>query len=413
MKISILSIGDEICIGQIVNTNAAWIAEQFTNAGAQIIFHSIIPDNKAFIKSEIYRLWDFSDVVISTGGLGPTHDDITKIALTELFNDKLELSEKALKQVKKFFEKRDKKLTKRNKEQAMLPSKCKIVSNPLGTAPGMRFERKGKLLYALPGVPDEMKAMINETILPALLPNISSDTQKFYKTFNSCGIAEASLADIINAENTFDKSVSVAYLPGIRGTRIRFGIEENDSLKALEIFKKLEKQLYDKAADFIVGVGEKNILHAVTDLLIKQKLTVATAESCTAGLLGAEFTKLPGSSAYYKGGFQVYSNEAKMNLLNVAKDTLDQNGAVSAETAIEMAASIRKKFGSNYGISITGIAGPGGGTDDKPVGTVWIGIANERDTSAHKFNFGSDRLHNRELSVTYSLYLLYRMIKDK
>jgi nicotinamide-nucleotide amidase len=412
MKISILSIGDEICIGQVVNTNAAWIAEEFTKQGASIIFHSIIPDNFSFIKSEIYRLWDFSDVIISTGGLGPTHDDITKKALTELFNDKLEFNTKAYAQLEEFFKKRNKKITKRNKEQAMLPSKCEAIINPVGTASGMKFKRKGKLLYALPGVPSEMRAIINESIMNELLPKIKNDINRYYKTFHTAGIAEAPLADLLDVENTFEKNVSIAFLPNLRGVRLRFGIEATKDEDVAKIFANVKQKLHIKIDDYLVGEDDIDITKAVHNLITEKKKTVAVAESCTAGLLGAEFTKLPGSSAFFKGGYQVYSNESKIEVLGVSGKTIEKHGAVSEKTAIEMAEKAKKKFNSDFGISVTGIAGPEGGTDEKPVGTVWIAIADKKETVARKYNFGSTRDKNRELSVSYALYMLYKKLKD-
>lgn len=411
MKISILSIGDEICIGQIVNTNAAWIADTFTRQGAQIIFHSIIPDKFSFIKSEVYRLWDFSDVIISTGGLGPTHDDITKKALTELFNDELKFNQKAYDQLNLFFKKRGKTITERNKEQAYLPSKCDILINPVGTASGMKFKRKSKLLYALPGVPSEMEAIIKETILPELLPKIKTDIKRFYKTFQTCGIPEAPLADLIDVENSYSNNISVAYLPGFRGVRMRFGVEETNEENALKTFESIRKNLLTKANDYIVGEDDNNITHAVKDLMLMKESTVAVAESCTAGLLGAELTKLPGSSSFFKGGAIVYSNSSKEKILKVKKETIEKYGAVSEQTAIELADNARKKFNSDFGLSITGIAGPDGGTDDKPVGTVWIGISSKNKSNAKLHQFGSTRERNRELSVTSALYMLYKMLK--
>lgn len=412
MNISILTIGDEILIGQIINTNAAWLAEQFTLNGFPVLFHSVVPDNESFIKSEVYRLWEWSDVIVATGGLGPTHDDITKKALTKLFNDKLVFSEKTFEQIKMFFKNRGREITERNKDQAMVPSLCQVLNNPLGTAPGMKFEKKGKLLYSLPGVPREMKAITTESIIPELLKLENNSKKRYYKTFHTCGIPESTLADLIDAENTLDSSISLAYLPGIRGVRMRFGTDQENQNDANNTFNNLRKHIIEKAEKYLVGEDENNILNSVAGLLKKHGKTVAVAESCTAGILGAEFTSLSESSAYFLGGFQVYSNESKENILHVRKHTIEKYGAVSEETAIEMAENIRTKFDSDFGISITGIAGPDGGTEDKPVGTVWIGISSEKNTKAKKFNFGSDRNTNRQLSVTYSLFELFQELKS-
>lgn len=410
MIVSILTIGDEICIGQVTNTNAAWIAEQFTLNGAQVLFHSVIPDNLTFIKSEVYRLWEYSDVIIATGGLGPTHDDITKKALLKLFNDKLIFSEIAYKNIEKFFKARGREITERNRDQAMLPSQCVVIPNPVGTASGMKFERKGKLLYSLPGVPIEMKTIITESILPELLDKMNSGKRKYFKTFHTCGIPESTLADLIDVENNFEKSVSIAFLPSLRGVRLRFGIEKANQSDANRQFNDIKNILIEKANDFIVGEDNENLVHTIHQLLIKNNKTISVAESCTAGLLGAELSSISGSSKYFLGGVQTYSNNAKISLLNISDDLLNTFGAVSKETAIEMARNVRLKFNSDFGLSITGIAGPEGGTIDKPVGTIWIGISDTIETVAIKYNFGSTRTTNRDLSVTYALYMLFKKL---
>ncbi len=410
MTISILTIGDEICIGQIVNSNAAWLAEQCTQRGWRVAAHSVIGDTLPVIVAEIDRLLASSDVLLVTGGLGPTHDDLTRDALAVYFNDTLERNEEAFAVLKQRLEMRGREVTPRQISQVIIPTKSRPLFNDKGTAPGLRMERDGKLLFAMPGVPSEMKYLTASYVFPELETREAVHTVLF-STLQTAGIIESSLADLIGSPDSFLEGQELAFLPSTAGVRLRVGITAESREKAQEIMERIEAHLYKSAGAYIYGRGGDTLAGAIGTMLSTAGHTVAVAESCTGGLLGAAFTETPGSSAYFMGGVQVYSNEAKMKMLGVPAEILNTAGAVSRETAELLAANVRTLFGTDYGIGITGIAGPDGGTPEKPVGTVWLSLADANGVQAVRFLFGNDRRVNRELSVTNALWMLYRALQ--
>lgn len=413
MNVSILTIGDEICIGQIVNTNAAWIASQVTQLGANVKQHSAVSDELNEINAEFDRLLKSSDVVLVTGGLGPTHDDITRTALCEYFHDELVFHEPTFEYLKERYARRGVELSERNKFQAMLPSTCEVLKNSRGTAPGMLFKKDKKILVSMPGVPNEMKGIMKDHVLPLLKELMAhSDSVTVFKTLLTNGIPESNLADLLGDTNEFLKGATLAFLPSYQGVRLRIGSTTESFLKGNEEIARVEKHIRQKAGKYIYGEGDQNLALAVGNLLKEKNKTVALAESCTGGLLGAALTDAAGSSQYFMGSIICYSNEAKIELLNVPAETILNNGAVSCEVAEELAKNVRLRFKTDYGISITGIAGPGGGTTEKPVGTVWIGIADENSVKAQKFIFGQERMVNRELSVGAALGILLKALKN-
>jgi nicotinamide-nucleotide amidase len=414
-KITLLTIGDEICIGQIANTNSAWISEKCTKLGAKVICHSVIRDNKEDMISEINRLIKISDLLIITGGLGPTHDDITKPVLTEYFDDKLEIDKDTLAHLEEMFRERGYKLTERNKGQALIPSKAKVLINNVGTAPGLLFENDNKFVIALPGVPTEMMSIMSEFVLPLIKKKISErkDNAILYKTYYTTGITESNLADIIGETSEFLQGGSLAFLPSYMGVRLRIGIEEKNIKSAVKKLNTIEKQLYEKAERFIIGDDEDSLISKVAEILKSKRKTVSVAESCTGGLLGAELTSVSGSSAYFNGGAIVYSNDIKEKILDVDRQILIKFGAVSKEVAMQLAKNVRLKFNTDFGIGITGIAGPTGGTAEKPVGMVWISIADSKQIHAKKYLFGKDRYMNRQRAVGTALALLLKELKAK
>ncbi len=412
MTISILTIGDEICIGQIVNSNAAWLSEQCTQRGWRVAAHSVVGDTLAVIVAEIDRLLSFSDVLLVTGGLGPTHDDLTRDALALYFNDVLERNEEAFAVLKQRLELRGREVTPRQITQVIIPSTSRPLFNDRGTAPGLRMERDGKLLFAMPGVPYEMQYLSATYVFPELEAKGQGRTVLF-STLQTAGVIESSLADLIGSPAEFLEGQELAFLPSTAGVRLRVGVTAENRAEAEEIMQRIEAHLYKTAGRYIYGRGSDTLASTVGTMLIAAGQKVAVAESCTGGLLGAAFTETPGSSAYFIGGVQVYSNEAKMKLLNVPADVLSTVGAVSKETAELLAAHVRTLFNTEYGMGITGIAGPDGGTPDKPVGTVWISLADANGVQAVRFMFGNDRRINRELSVTNALWMLYRALQQR
>jgi nicotinamide-nucleotide amidase len=412
-NISILSIGDELCIGQTVNTNASWMSNKLLPTGAFILTHSVIRDDKETIISEIHRLSRISNLIIITGGLGPTHDDITKKVICEYFDDELELNEEVLDKLKNWFEKRGRDFYKRHELQAMLPKKAKILPNEVGTAQGMLFEEKNFSLISLPGVPREMRFIVENSIVNYVKDQIAISNSKvqIYRTIKTVGIAESDLAELIG-DLGFLGDISLAFLPSYKGIRLRIGLS-GDNRESVEMkLLNAENELIAKIGKYLLSRGDEDLSKAIGNLLIKKNLTISVAESCTGGLLGANITDIPGSSNYFLGGVISYSNEAKTSELGIPDQVLNIYGAVSEETAILMAKSVREKFSSSFGISITGVAGPGGGSEIKPVGTVWIGLSDEYDSFAKKFVFSKDRQINRELSVGYALTLLFNRIRN-
>lgn len=413
MKISILTIGDEICIGQVANTNAVWIAENCTKVGGRVIRHTTVGDVASEMKSELDNLLDISDMVIITGGLGPTHDDITKPVLTEYFNDTLVYNSQAFDNVSKFLVQRNIPITEKNTALAYLPSKCKPLWNNIGTASGMLFKENDKTVISLPGVPREMKSIMTDYVIPLIEEQIKSENSEIilFRTFQTTGIPESTLADKIGDVSLFlDETSSLAFLPSYKGVRLRVGVIGDTYFQATKKLESASDFILSKVAKYIYSQGEATLSSVIGKLLSERKETISIAESCTGGLLSAELTANPGSSKYFIGSVIAYNNQVKINEIGVSKDTLDKYGAVSSETAIELAENIRAKYKTDYSLSITGIAGPDGGTEYKPVGTVWIGFSSNEETISVKYSLGDDRAIIRERAVSSALTLLYRKL---
>ncbi|MDT3737915.1 MAG: competence/damage-inducible protein A [Candidatus Kapabacteria bacterium] len=414
MKFSILTVGDEICIGQVINTNAAWIADKLTSIGYSAFLHSTVPDESEIMKSELDRLVNSSDVIVITGGLGPTHDDITKSVLIEYFDDKLIIDIETEQNLEKSFLSRKWIMSEKNRAQALIPSKSKALKNIVGTAPGLLFELGQKLVLSLPGVPAEMRSIFENEFMAIAVEHFqkySNDVQ-LYLTIKTAGIPESKLADLIGLPTDFPNSATLAYLPAAATVRLRIGSKSDTYKKAQEYLNEMKNYIIEKAGKYIIGYGNDSLQSVVGNLLRDKKLIISVAESCTGGMLGAAFTEIAGSSEYFKGGIIAYSNEVKRDFLKVHPKTLESFGAVSKQTAIEMAYNVRVYFDTDIGLSITGIAGPDGGTDDKPVGTVWIGISYLNETNAYEYRLGNDRSLNRERAVTKALELIRNKVND-
>ncbi len=415
MNISLLTIGDEICIGQVLNTNASWIADECTKLGAKVNYHSTVGDNEPDITSELDRLLYVTDMVIITGGLGPTHDDITKEVLAEYFNDILVLSEPTLLHIESLLTNRGITITENSRKVAMLPTKCNLLRNMLGTAPGMLFDIGEKYVISLPGVPFEMKYIMSDSVLPFISEKIKDEGDKIvvYKVLQTAGISESVLAELIGDSSAFLNGCTLAFLPSYKGVRLRIGSESDNKVECNQKIKIVSDYIYSKAEKFIIGEADDSLASVCGKLLKSQGKTVSFAESCTGGLLSGEMTSIPGSSEYFQGSVITYSNEMKQQMLDINPETLTMKGAVSEETAIEMAHNVREKFKTTIGISITGIAGPDGGTTEKPVGTVWIGYSDQLKSIAIKFKFGGDRIINRNRAVSAALNLLFKKLKNQ
>lgn len=411
MHAEIINIGDELLIGQVINTNASWMAQELNAIGIDIVKVTVISDKKEAIIQNIDTALKNNDIVLITGGLGPTNDDITKFTLCEYFGSKLVFDENNYKRIKNLFALRGFEVTELNRQQAEVPDNCKVIPNLNGTASGMWFDKNGKILISMPGVPFEMKTMMSDYIIPELSKNISIQIK--HKTIHIQGIGESFLADLIKDwEAELHKSISLAYLPQPGLIRLRLTakgskIENLDLIIENEV-KKLQKLI----PDLIFGYDDDSLEKVVGNLLLKNKKTVSTAESCTGGYLSHLITSIPGSSAYYKGSIISYSNEVKADLLKVNEETLIKYGAVSKETVEEMAKGALKVLKTNYSIAVSGIAGPDGGTTEKPIGLIWIAVASENKVIAEKFLHGEDRGRNIRKAALSALNMLRKLIQS-
>jgi len=408
LSAKIISVGNEILIGQITNTNATFICEKLFSVNIGVRKIVSIGDLEKDLFDELSDSEKFYDITIITGGLGPTSDDITKSVLVEFFNDKLVFNEKIFENIENIFKSRNIKTPVINKEQAMVPSDAKIIWNRLGTAPGFCFEKNDKLFIALPGVPYEMEEMMNNSVIPMITEKFVDKVEFIQKskTFLTIGISESSLAELIGNVRELVGENNLAFLPSLIGVRLRVDVKAKTNQEADEVIESIERKLHAKIGEYIYGVNNDLLEQIVGNLLKDKNLTLATAESCTGGLLASKITDISGSSQYFLGGVNVYSNESKIKILGVNDSTIREKGAVSEETAIEMAYKVRLLFNSDIGVSITGIAGPEGGTDEKPVGLVYIGYSDNNKTFTRKFYLGHFRLRNKTRAAYYALNII-------
>ena len=410
MRATIVSIGDEVLIGQIVNRNAAWLAEELTLVGCTLVEHVTIGDVALQLTQTLDRLISVSDVIIMTGGLGPTHDDITKDVLTSYTNDQLVVSEGWLSHLHDWMRERGREVTERNAGQALMPSRATILPNPIGTAPGLLLNHNECLLVALPGVPKEMQEITTHHLLPLLQERIDAarEQRSEYVTLLTTGVAESTLADIIGDPSEFLGDCSLAFLPSYHGVRLRIGARSASPLTREQELWRVRDVLMQRVGKHVFGEGKQTIAEVVGQRLKELGHTLAIAESCTSGMLGARLTDISGSSLWFLGGVMCYSNSSKVRDVGVDEQTLMRHGAVSKEVAAQLASGIRERFQSTYGIGITGVAGPGGGSEQKPVGTVYIAVASPRRCVPIRFQFGNDRHVNRERSVGAALGMLWK-----
>jgi len=407
IKVSIITIGDELLIGQVIDTNSAWMAQELNKAGIKVNRRVAVGDDW----NEIWKALDEesanADVILITGGLGPTADDITKPLLCEYFNGKMIISQEALDNVIHIFENIHKKpVTERNRKQAEVPDTCKVIVNTRGTAPCMWFEKDKKIFVSMPGVPHEMKGLMEDNIIPELtkiftLPFIC------HRTLVTYGIGESNLADKIQGfETSLPSHIKLAYLPNYGIVRLRLSSVGIDKEKTESEIENLFLELQKEVKDFLVTNEDAPMEKVVGQMLLKNNETIATAESCTGGYISQLLTSIPGSSAYFDGSMVTYSYNAKENLLGVKNETLINFGAVSEEVVKEMLGGLLEKMQTNYGIAVSGIMGPGGGTTEKPVGTVWVAVGNKDKIVTKLYHFRFDRQKNIQLTAMNALNLL-------
>ncbi len=411
MKAEIITIGDEILIGQIVDTNSQWIGTELNKIGVSVYQITSIQDDKQHILNALKEAQERADIVIITGGLGPTKDDITKYTIAEYFNDTLALNEDVVNHIITLFARHNIPFSELNRLQGMMPTKATYLKNNLGTAPGMWFYENDTVFVSLPGVPNEMKGLMAEKVLPKIqqqfkLPFI------IHKTIITYGLGESSLAERIeDFENNLPSFIKLAYLPNYGKVRLRLSAIGDDKKILEDTLQEQIAALYKIIPDIITGIGEDGeIEKRVGVLLTKSGKTVCTAESVTGGKIASTIVSVPGSSAYYKGGFVTYSAETKNSLLGVSKQTIEKYSVVSKEVAKEMAIEAKKKLQTNYAIAVTGNAGPTTDHNDKSVGVVFIALATDTDVIVEEFNFGKPRGRVIDKTVNESLDMLQKEI---
>jgi len=417
MKAIIISIGDEVLIGQVVNTNAAWLGKQLVLLGIPAARIITVPDDEREILAEFKTAFRNYDVIVVTGGLGPTHDDITVKTVAKFFKSKYVLNEKVLKHVKSVFARRNIPMPAVNVGQALVPEIATVLENKTGTAPGLLIDKAGKVFCVMPGVPYEMKYISKTGLFPYLEKKYRKKITRVIqqKTLHTIGIGESLLAERLGDINKIvrkgkDFEVKLAFLPSNYEVRLRITAIAKSTARAKLLLLQAEKLITKKAGSYIYSTEEGSIESTVGKILKRKKLTISCAESCTGGLLASKLTDIPGSSAYVMDAIVSYSDEAKHRLLGVKKETIKKFGAVSEQTAIEMAKGIRKRSGTDIGISTTGIAGPAGARKDKPVGLVWIGYCDKKTTFAKKFIFTKDRLRNKDIMSKMALEMVRRQL---
>lgn len=409
MKAYLISIGDELLIGQTINTNVAFIGSQLSDHNISIIKSSVIGDDKQAIHSEIKTASELADLIIITGGLGPTHDDITRSAIVEYFNTELVFNDEVLEDIKAMLTRRGRELNPVHQDQANVPKIAEVIRNNNGTAPGYWIEKDKKIIIVMPGVPYEMKAMVSNYVIPKLLEK-NQNPELFIKkiTLQTTGIPESKLSEKLGDINELLGDAKLAFLPSEYGVRLRVTVSAKDENECTNKLNEIEQKIRSKAGRYIFGTGEIKLEEVIGRLLKERDLHVAVAESCTGGLLSSRLTNLSGSSNYFERGVVTYSNAAKVEILKVDEDLIQQQGAVSAEVAMQMAEGIKATSGVDIGVSLTGILGPLGAVPGKPVGTVFIGYCDNKVCTAKRFQFGEDRILNKSRATQAALEMIRR-----
>ncbi|HOP06599.1 MAG TPA: competence/damage-inducible protein A [candidate division Zixibacteria bacterium] len=411
MDVEIITIGDEIITGHIVDTNAAFIARQLTDIGLPVRYRTSVGDSVEAMDEAFRLAWRRARVTICTGGLGPTDDDITKKAIVKVFKRNLIFNEELLELLRKRWAARGIEMPAINQNQALLPQGALLFPNKIGSAVGICIAEEGRIFIALPGVPAEAEQIMVDEVVPYLKSLRQGHAIEVVR-LRTTGIVESRLAEKLKDGLKLEPGVRLAYLPGYGGVDLRIIASADSSEEAQNKANDLARYVESKAGRYIYTRGDDNLEAVVGQLLRDNDKTLAVAESCTAGMLGSRVTAVAGASDYFLGGIIAYANEVKTERLGVDAGIIEEHGAVSEECALAMASGCRNLFGSDYALSITGIAGPEGGTEDKPVGTVYVGLSSAHHNLARRFNLGSTREINRTRSVYCALELLRRAILD-
>ena len=413
MDVQIITIGDEILIGQIIDTNSAWIGQLLNKHGFRISKIITVGDGEKEIYDAIESGMNQSDLVLLTGGLGPTKDDITKKVIADYFEVGMEFSEETWVKISKFFEHIGRTTTPAHRQQCYMPSNVNLLYNKMGTAPGMWFEKDNKVLISMPGVPYEMKYIMEHQVLSKIKDKFST-TPIAHRTIRTAGMGESKIAERVQEiEANLPDFIKLAFLPNLGHVRLRLtGIHESET-ELNQILDKKVKEIEAEISDIVYAIEDISLEEVVNKRMIEDDLTIATAESCTGGYLAHRLTSIPGSSAYFKGSIVAYANKVKVNQLAVNEKTLEEHGAVSEETVQEMVKGCLNSFQTDIAIATSGIAGPTGGTPNKPVGTIWIAIGNMEEIITLKLQLGKNRLKNIEYTANVALNLLLKFLIDR
>ena len=409
MKAYLISIGDELLIGQTLNTNVAFIGNLLSENNISILKSTVIGDDHNAIINEFEIALANADLIICTGGLGPTHDDVTRSAVVDYFKTELVFNNEVLEDIKSMLAKRGRALKKNHEDQALVPKIATAIRNENGTAPGYWIEKDDKIFIVMPGVPFEMRAMMNNYVIPKLLEKIGEPIE-FIKTvtLQTTGLPESILAERLGELDELLSGAKLAFLPNQYGVRLRVTVIEKEEELATNRLHEIEQKIRNKVGRYIYGRGDENLEEVVGRLLKERELRISVAESCTGGGLADRITNVNGSSSYFERGVVTYSNAAKVELLKVDEDIMLENGAVSAEVAMQMAEGIKSISGTDIGVSLTGIMGPTGAVTNKPVGTVFIGYSDSKVCTAKRFQFGEDRVLNKNRATQAALEMIRR-----
>jgi len=407
---SIITIGDELLIGQVIDTNSAWMAQELNKWGIRVVRRVAVGD----VWDEIWTALDeeqkYADIILITGGLGPTADDITKPLLSKYFDGKMLVNEAARQNVLDIFTRLNRPIIERNLKQAEVPDVCTVLQNKRGTAPGMWFEKDGKVFVSMPGVPHEMKGMMEDDVIPMLLKQFRFPAI-IHKTLLTAGVGESFLAELIqDFEATLPAHIKLAYLPNYGMVRLRLTSTGFDKEKTGKEVQEFFETLQSLVKEYMVTNEDEPVEKVVGKLLVAKGKTLCTAESCSGGYIAHLLTSIPGSSGFYEGSVVSYSYKAKEDLLQVDKEILESKGAVSEEVVLQMATGALKNIRSDYVIAVSGIMGPGGGLPGKPVGTVWVAFGNKEKIETQKLYFRFDRMRNIQLTAVNALNLLRKFI---
>lgn len=410
MKIEIITIGDEILIGQIIDTNSAWMAAELTKQGFEIAAISSVSDKMEEIKNSIDIAFSRADAVLMTGGVGPTNDDITKKTLCDYFDTELVFDESVFENINQIFARKNIQMNERTKSQAYVPQHSEVIQNKVGTAPILWFNRNGKSLVSMPGVPFEMKAAMTHEILPRM-KNRFRQSEYLKESFLVSGVSESALAQRLETfENELPTNFSLAYLPSFGIIKLRLSAWGEENRESLNIQKQ---KLVALLNDVLVSDNDNSLEELLGKKLSELNLTISTAESCTGGNIAHQITLVPGASAYFSGSIVSYINDIKINLLNVKKETIERNGAVSRQVVEEMAQNVSEILRTDCAIAVSGIAGPDGGTAEKPVGTVWICTKIHEKIESKKYQFGTSREENINRTTNMALLQMLKMLKQE